>query len=374
MSDGSHSYGVLVGTFALLQFVGSPILGSLSDRFGRRRVILIALAGSSVDYVIMANAPSLSWLFVGRIVSGLTAGVLATANAYVADVTPPEKRAQSFGLLGAAFGIGFVIGPMLGGVLGAIDLRLPFWFAAGCSGLNWLYGFFVLPESLKRENRRTFSWKRANPVGALAALKRFPAVQGLAGAYFIVMLSQAVVYSTWVLYMTYRYDWSTRQVGISLGIAGVLAALVQATLVRKVVHRLGDARAAIAGFAFTIVALLGYGFATQGWMIYPVIAVGALGGITGPALQAYITKHVPPDEQGGVQGVYAGLGSLANIPGPFLGAWSFGWAIAEGRGFHLPGLSFLEGAVLMMLAMALAWQVFHKTAEPAAVKPAEIAS
>jgi DHA1 family tetracycline resistance protein-like MFS transporter len=364
VAEGSHAYGVLVGVFALLQFVGAPILGSLSDRFGRRKVILIALAGASIDYVIMANAPNMTWLFVARMISGFTAGVLATANAYVADVTPPEKRAQGFGLLGAAFGIGFVIGPMLGGFLGGINLRLPFWFAAGCAAVNWLYGFFILPESLKPENRRPFSWQRANPVGALRALQRFPAVRSLADAYFILMLSQTMMYATWVLYMGTRYGWTTRQVGLSLGLAGVTSALVQAVLVRPIVARLGDARAALLGFSITIVALIGYGFATRGWMIYAIIPFGAFGGLSGPAVQSFITKHVPSNEQGGVQGIFSGLASLAGIPGPLIGAWSFAWAAAHGNP-RLFGITFFEGAALVFFAMLLVARAVRRTA-PAA--------
>ena len=367
VAAGSHSYGLLVGVFALLQFIGAPILGALSDRVGRRKIILIALAGASIDYVIMANAPNMTWLFIGRMISGFTAGVFATANAYVADVTPPERRAQSFGLLGAAFGIGFVIGPLLGGVLGAINLRLPFWFAAGCAALNWLYGFFVLPESLKPEHRRSFDWRRANPIGALHALKRFPTLRGLAEAYFLLTLSQTMLFSTWVLCMGYRYNWNTSQVGFSLGLAGIMSALVQATLVKRIVPRLGDARAALTGYAITIVSLTAYGCATQGWMIYVIILVGAFGGVAGPALQSYITKHVPPGEQGAVQGVFAGLASLAGIPGPLIGTWSFGWAIAPGRSWHVPGIAFFEAALIVGLALVLAWRTFRRS-EAAAAK------
>ncbi|HWL16368.1 MAG TPA: TCR/Tet family MFS transporter [Opitutus sp.] len=363
---GSHAYGFLVGTFALLQFIGSPVLGALSDRYGRRRVILISLIATSIDYLIMANAPNLTWLFVGRIVSGFTAGVLATANAYVADVTPPEKRAQGFGLLGAAFGIGFILGPLLGGLLGSINLRLPFWFAAGCAALNWLYGYFVLPESLKAENRRAFDWRRANPIGALKALGRFPTVRSLADSYFILMLSQTLLYSTWVLYMGYRYGWSSGQVGLSLGLAGVMSALVQAFFVRRIVPKIGDKRAAILGFSLTIVALIGYGLASRGWMIYAIIPLGALGGITAPSLQSYLTKHVPPDEQGGVQGVFSGLSSLAGIPGPLIGTWSFGWAVGIADHPAWAGLPFFEGALMVFLAALLALRAFRLEPKSAA--------
>ena len=357
---GSHAYGILVGVYALLQFIGSPLLGTLSDRVGRRKIILIALAGASIDYVIMANAPDMTWLFIGRMISGFTAGVMATANAYVADVTPPEKRAQSYGLLGAAFGIGFVFGPLLGGVLGSINLRLPFWFAAGCAALNWVYGYFVLPESLKPENRRPFDWRRANPVGALKALKRFPAVRGLADAYFILMLAQMMLFSTWVLYMGYRFHWSTIQVGVSLGVSGIMLGIVQAMLVKRIVARLGDEKTAILGFCISVLSYIAYGAATQGWMIYVIIVFGSFGGIAGPALQSYPSKQVPANEQGGVQGIFSGLSSLAGIPGPLIGTWSFGWAIARERHWHLPGLSFFEASLLIAFALFLAMRTFRK--------------
>lgn len=363
-TSGAHTYGLIVVVYAFMQFVGSPILGALSDRFGRRRIILIATAGSAIDYVIMANAPTLTWLVVARIIAGLTAGIMATANAYIADVTPPEKRAGAFGLLGAAFGLGFIIGPALGGVLGGIDLRLPFWVAAGCSAANWIFGFFVLPESLKPENRREFSWSRANPVSALLALRRFPAVMGVAESYFILMLAQMMLFSTWALYTAHRYAWSTTAVGVSLMFSGLVSAVVQAALVRKIVPKLGETRAVVVGMIISSAAHLCYGLATEGWMIYAVMLFGAFAGIAGPALQSYITKHVPANEQGAVQGVFGGLQSLAGIPAPFIATWSFGWAIAPERSWHVPGIAFFEAALLVLLAMTLAIRSFRKDHEP----------
>jgi DHA1 family tetracycline resistance protein-like MFS transporter len=353
-----------VGVYALLQFVGSPILGALSDQFGRRRVILIATAGAAIDYVIMACAPNLGWLFVGRVISGFTAGVLATANAYVADVTPPEKRAHGFGLLGAAFGLGLVLGPMLGGFLGGIDLRLPFWFAAACAAANCLYGFFVLPESLPAEHRRPFAWSRANPLGALRGLSRFPAVRRLADAYFILMLATMMLYSVWVLYMGYRFHWTPNQVGLSLGLTGVMSAVVQAVLVRRIVAALGDARTALLGFGISACAYAAYGLAPAGWVIYAIIPFGAFGGLAGPALQSFLTKHIPANEQGGVQGIFGGLSSLAGIPGPLIGTWSFGWAVAAHPRWS--GLPFFEGTLLIVLAAALSLRSFRMPANAAA--------
>lgn len=366
MASGSYAYGWLVSIYALMQFIGAPILGSLSDRYGRRPIILIATAGSAIDYVIMANAPTLTWLFFARVIAGFTAGIYATANAYIADVTPPEKRAQSFGLLGAAFGIGFIIGPVVGGLLGNYDLRLPFWFAAGCSALNWLYGYFVLPESLKPENRREFSWSRANPIGALLALRRFPAVLGLAESFFALNLSQVMLHSTWALYTAYRYQWNPLHVGLSLMFVGVATGAVQATLVKKLVPRLGETRAVVIGLSIAIVALIGYGLAPYGWMFYAVISFGCLAGIGQPALQAYVSKHVPANEQGAVQGVFAGLASLAGIPGPFIATHSFGWAVAPSRTIQIPGIAFFEGAALTLIGLILAIRSFRKDhAQPA---------
>jgi DHA1 family tetracycline resistance protein-like MFS transporter len=368
-ATGANTLKWIVGIYAFMQFVSSPILGSLSDRFGRRPIILIATAGSAIDYLIMANAPTLTWFFVARMVAGSTAGVLATANAYIADVTPPEKRAQSFGLLGAAFGIGFIIGPVIGGLLGQYDIRLPFWFAAGCSGLNWLWGYFMLPESLKPENRR------ANPVGAFLAMRRFPAVLGLVECYFILTLAQVMLQTTWALYTEERYGWSPLQIGLSLMFVGVATGLVQATLVKKIVPKLGDTRAVIVGMCISIVAFIGYGLAPHGWVIYAVICVGCFAGIAGPALQSYTTKHIPPNEQGAVQGVFAGLQSLASIPGPFIALYSFGWAIAPERHFHVPGIAFFEAAFLSIIALLLAVRSFkrdartYKPAVPAGATP-----
>ena len=367
VSAGSHSYGWLVSVYAFMQFFGAPILGSLSDRFGRRKVILIALAGSSLDYAAMALAPNLTLLFVARMVGGLTAGVMSTANAYVADVTRPENRAQGFGMIGAAFGLGFIIGPLVGGVLGSIDLRLPFWAAAGCTALNWLYGFFVLPESLAPEYRRAFSWKRANPVGALLALQRLPAVLGLAESYFFLTLAQMILFSIWALYTGHRYHWDPQHVGFSLMAVGALSAVVQAGLAKRIIGRVGDRRGVILGLMLSAVAQTLYGLAPQGWMVYAIIFVGSIAGIAGPAMQSYITKHVPPDEQGSVQGIYSGLASLAGIPGPLISTWSFGWAVEPGRPEWLAGLPFFIAAALALSALALAARSFGKGHVPLAV-------
>ena len=359
VAQGSAAYGSLVGIFALMQFIASPILGALSDRFGRRKIILIALGGAAIDYVIMGWAPSLGWLFFGRMISGATAGALATCNAYIADVTPPEKRAQGYGLVGAAFGLGFIIGPAFGGVLGQTNLRLPFFVAAGCVGINFIYGAFVLPESLSLDQRRNFEWKRANPVGALLVLRRFRGVLDLAAMYFVYMFGTVILQSIWVLYTGYRYNWTTLQVGLSLTMAGVMAAVVQGGLVRPILGRLGERRGLVAGLLLGACIMAGYGLANKGWMIYALLFVGSLGGIAGPAAQSLITRHVPPDQQGLVQGSLTGLTSLAGIFAPPLAAWSFGVCISPHSGIYLPGVAFFEASLLGLVAVTLALRSFR---------------
>ncbi len=360
IADASHTYGWIVGIFALLQFIGAPIMGALSDRFGRRPVLLIAAAGSAVDYVIMANAPSLGWLFVARAIAGFTAGIIATANAYLVDVTPPERRAQSFGILGAAFGLGFVIGPALGGVLGGIDLRLPFWTAAACSAANGLWGWFVLPESLAPENRRAFSWKRANPVGALLELRRHPVASGLAKVHLIFWIAQTMLHSTWAFYTGHRYEWGPTRVGLSLGLVGICSAIVQAGLVRRIIGRIGEERGVLLGFGTIMGAYICYGLAPHGWMIYVIIVLSTLAGVAGPALQSYLTRHVPANEQGAVQGAFTALTSVAAVIGQPIAAWSFAWGIAPDSRIHVPGIAFFEGALLLAVALALALRTFRR--------------
>jgi len=364
VAEGSHAYGALIGIFALMQFFCAPILGALSDRFGRRRVILIALGGASVDYLVMGLAPTLTWLFVARIIAGMTAGMIAAANAYVADVTSPERRAQNFGLLGAAFGLGFVIGPAVGGVLGDIDIRLPFFAASGLAGINWLYGAFVLPESLPPKDRRPFSWKRANPIGSLYALRRFPAVLPLMVSQFIGMVAKLMVQSAWVLYTGYRFGWSTKQIGLSLAAVGVMGVLVQGVLVRKLLPLLGEHKTIIGGMLLGAAVQCSLGLASASWLIYALIPVGAFAGLSEPAVQAIISRHVPSTEQGAVQGALSGLNSLAGIIGPPVAAWSFGYCISSGHHWQLPGIAFFESSSLVLIAACVAFSCVRKL-EPA---------
>ena len=357
IAQGSHYYGWLLGVFGAVQFCMSPILGSLSDRYGRRKVILVALAGTAVDYLIMGFAPN--WMFIARTISGATAGALAACYAYIADVTPPEKRAQGFGLVGAAFGLGFVLGPIVGGFLGDIALQLPFFVAAGFVAANWLYGMFVLPESLPLENRRAFSWKRANPVGSLLALRRFRGVVDLAMMYFTFMFGNSMLQSIWVLYTGYRYHWSHTQVGLSLAFVGTMAMVVQGGLVKRIIAFTGERKGLVIGLLISAFIMVAYGTATRGWMIYWLVLLGAWGGIAGPAAQSLITKHVPPNEQGALQGSLSGLTSLTTVFAPLLAAWSFGRCIADDARWRIPGIAFYEASALMLIALALAIRSFQ---------------
>jgi MFS transporter, DHA1 family, tetracycline resistance protein len=345
-----------------MQFVFAPILGSLSDRYGRRPVILLSLLGSGLDYFLLAYAPSLAWFFVGRIISGITGANFAAANAYIADVSPPEKRAANFGLIGAAFGLGFILGPALGGLLGDIGLRWPFIVAGILTLLNALYGWLVLPESLAPENRRAFSWARSNPVGALLHLKKYPMVLGLAGTYFLLYFGHQVLPSTWVLYTSHRYGWTVSQTGVSLAIVGLMAAIVQGGLTRIIVARIGERKAATIGLAIAALAYAGYGLATEGWMIYVILVFASLGGITGPSVQGLISRNVGADEQGGVQGSLASLSSISGILGPPIAAGLFGHYANS-----LPGAAFFFSAALTVLALLLAVRSFlrHRSTAPA---------
>jgi len=355
VEEASRTYGLLVALYSLMQFIGAPVLGSLSDRFGRRPVILLSLLGSGLDYFLLAYAPSLSWFFVGRIISGLTGANFSAASAYIADVSPPEKRAANFGLIGAAFGLGFILGPALGGLLGNIGLRMPFVVAGSLTLLNALYGWFVLPESLAPENRRAFSWARSNPVGALLHLKKYPMVLGLAGTYFLIYFAHQVLPSTWVLYTEHRYHWSYGQTGASLAVVGLMAAIVQGGLTRIIVGKIGERKSAVLGLSVAALAYVGYGLATEGWMIYLVLVFGSLGGITGPAVQGLISRNVGADEQGGVQGSLASLSGISGFIGPPIATALFG------RFVHSqPGAAFFFSAGLIIVALALAVRSFQR--------------
>ncbi len=360
VSSASTTFGLLASLYSLMQFLFAPVLGSLSDRYGRRPVILSSLLGSGLDYLLLAVAPTLGWFFVGRVIAGVTGANVTAASAYIADVSPPEKRAQSFGLIGVAFGLGFIAGPALGGLLGEIGLRLPFYAAAGLTLLNWCYGLLVLPESLDARNRRAFEWRRANPVGSLAALRRHAVVFGLAGTFFLLHVAHTAVHSTWVLYTAYRYGWTVTQTGVSMAIVGAMAAIVQGGLVRVVVPRLGERRAIGVGLSIGVFTMAGYALATEGWMIYPILVFGSLGGITGPAAQALISKTVAANEQGAVQGALSSLGSVAGFIGPLIATTLFGYFISPRAPVSVPGAPFYAGALFLLGALGLALRAFRR--------------
>ncbi len=360
VSAASHTVGVLAALYSLMQFVFAPILGNLSDRFGRRPVILGSLFGSGLDYLLLAWAPSLGWFYVGRVIAGITGANFTAASAYIADVSPPEKRAANFGIIGAAFGLGFVAGPAVGGLLGNAGLRLPFLVAAGVTMMNWVYGLLILPESLQREHRRGFEWRRANPLGSLVALQRYPLVLGLAGAFFLINTAQNMLHATWVLYTGYRYNWTAGQVGASLAVVGLMAALIQGGLARRIIPALGERRSLVVGLAISVFSMAGYGLATQGWMVYAILAVGSLGGIAGPAAQGLISRTVAPNEQGAVQGAMSSLASVAGIIGPVVGAGVFGYFISDQAPAHLPGAAFFLASLLMAASLAQSVRVLRR--------------
>ena len=353
----SEVFGLFATAWAAMQFLFSPIQGALSDRFGRRPVILISNFGLGLDYVFMALAPSLALLFIGRVISGITAASVSTAFAYVADVTPTEKRAASFGLIGAAFGIGFVLGPALGGLLGAIDPRAPFWVAAVLSLANAVYGFFVLPESLPPARRAPFSWRSANPIGSLALLRSHPELFGLAAVNFLGNVAHAVLPTITVLYMAYRYGFDERQVGLTLALVGACSLLVQLGLIRVFVARYGERAALLLGLVFGAAGFALYGVATTPAVFLLGVPVMALWGFAGPAAQGLMTRRVGPSEQGRLQGANASIQGIANLLGPGLFAFMFAYFIGAGRDWHLPGAPFLLAALLLAAAATLAWRV-----------------
>ena len=360
IESASSVYGIMVAVYALMQFIFAPVLGSLSDRYGRRPIILISLLGAGLDYLLLAFAPTLAWLFVGRVIAGITAANITTATAYIVDVSPPEKRAQNFGILGAAFGLGFIIGPAIGGLLGEFGLRVPFLVVAGITLLNWLYGYFVLPESLLEENRRAFSWARANPIGSLLGLTRYPIVLALASTILMVALAQNSLQSTWVLYTGFRYSWGPGDVGFSLAVVGLTAAIVQGGLIRQIVPFFGERRSLLIGLTINAISFVLYGLAPFGWMIYVIPFFGALGGIAQPSAQSIITKNVPANEQGAIQGSLTSLNAVSAVIAPLLATQVFRYFISGAAPIALPGAPFFLGAMFIVIGILLAINTFRQ--------------
>lgn len=350
-------WGLFGTVWAAMQFLCAPILGAISDRYGRRRVILLSNLGLGLDYVLMALAPSLTWLFVGRTISGITSASFGTAGAYIADVTPPERRAARFGMLGAAFGIGFILGPALGGLLGGFHLRAPFWGAAVLGLLNTAYGIFVLPESLPVERRSSFAWRRANPVGSLILLRSHPELFGLATVGFLFMLAHDSLPVMFVLYADYRYGWTEQMVGGAMAAVGACSMVVQAGLVGRCVSWLGERSTLYLGLIAGIVSFTVYGTAPTGWLFTLGIPIGALIGLVTPALQSLMTRRVSGSEQGQFQGAYGSLMGVASMIAPLLFTKVFETGIRDSFGVHVPGAPYLLAAIFVAVGLVLSSRV-----------------
>jgi MFS transporter, DHA1 family, tetracycline resistance protein len=359
LSDASRWGGWLTFAFAVMQFLFAPVLGNLSDAYGRRPVLLFSLFGFGLDYLLLAIAPNIGWLFVGRIIAGITGASFTTATAYIADISSHEERAKNFGMVGAAFGMGFIIGPVIGGLLGSMGPRVPFIAAAILSLLNCIYGYFVLPESLDKNHRRPFQISRANPMGSLLQLKKYPALGGLIIALILVYISAHSVQSTWAFFNMEKFKWDEKMVGISLGVVGLLIGVVQGGLIRIVNPKLGNEKSIYVGFALYTIGLILFAFASQTWMMFAFLVPYCLGGIGGPALQAVISSHVPASEQGELQGALTSVMSLTMIIGPPIMTNLFAYFTGKAAPFYFPGAPFLLGAILMLASTILAYRMFR---------------
>jgi len=365
--DTAHAglyVGIIAGAYSLTQFAFAPVMGALSDRYGRRPVILASLFGLGVDFAIQGFAPSIGWLFVGRIFAGAMGASFTTANAYIADVSTPETRARNFGLVGVMFGLGFIFGPALGGVLGEWNLRLPFFVAAGLALLNWVYGYFILPESLREEDRSPISLSKMHPLGSISRLNAYPVVGALTVTFICASLAQRGLENVWVLYMGHRFEWDSKQNGIALGLVGLMALFVQGGLVRPMVARFGERKCALIGLAASATAFLGYGLVTEEWMVYVIIVIGSLGGLWGPAIKSLVTGAVSPSEQGVIQGAMTSLISLTNIVAPLVFTTGlFSYFTSDKAPFEFAGAPFILGSVLFVCAFTIASRAFRRIPE-----------
>lgn len=366
ISKASQYGGWLTFAYAFMQFIFAPILGNLSDKYGRRPVLLFSLFGFGIDYLFLSFAPSIAWLFVGRLIAGVTGASFTTASAYIADISTPENRAQNFGMIGAAFGLGFIVGPLIGGLLGELGPRVPFFVAAGLALTNWLYGYFVLPESLDKEHRRPFEWRRANPLGSLLQLKKYPGVGGLIVSLVLIYLAAHAVQSNWSFFNIEKFNWSPKMIGISLGVVGLLVGAVQGGLVRVVNPKIGNEKSIYFGLGLYALGLLLFAFASQSWMMFVFLIPYCLGGIAGPALQSIISGHVPPNEQGELQGALTSLMSATSIIGPPMMTNLFAYFTSTKAPVYFPGASFLLGSLFMLLSAI--WAYYALRGEKAATK------
>ena len=368
INEASPYGGFLISAYAITQFVFAPLIGNLSDRFGRRPVLLSSLLGFGIDYIFLALAPTYGWLFVGRIIAGITGASFTTASAYIADISTAETRTKNFGMIGAAFGLGFIIGPALGGLLAGLGVRAPFYAAAGLCLLNTLYGYFVLPESLAKEHRRPFNWKKANPFGSLQFLRKTQGIGGLAICFFLIYLAAQSVQGNWSFFTIHRFGWTEGLVGISLAVVGLLVGAVQAGLIRVINPILGNEKSIYTGLLLYTLGLTLFAFAKQGWMMFVFLVPYCLGGIAGPSLQATLAQHVPPNKQGELQGALTSLMSLTTIFGPLIMNNLFEYFTTSKAPFYFPGISFLLGAVFMLMSVYIAWRVLSKERKKGIVK------
>jgi DHA1 family tetracycline resistance protein-like MFS transporter len=368
-------FGIFGTVFALMQFFFSPVLGVLSDRFGRRPVVLLSNLGLGLDYLVMALAPTIGWLFLGRVISGITAASISTGMAYISDVVAPEKRAGAFGMIGAAFGVGFILGPALGGLLGNSDPRLPFWVAGGLSLTNALYGFFVLPESLPRDRRKTFTLRRANPVGSLVLLRSHPELFQLATIQFIAYVAHEV-FNVWALYAIYRYAWKEGTIGLSLALVGACSVVISAGLVRPIVARIGERRTLYVGQFFGALGMLIAGLARTGLSYFISIPVMMIWTIAGPAANGLMTRRVSESEQGELQGAISSMRAIAVIIGPGLFTFTFAYFIDAKHGWNIPGVPWYLAAFLLLVAMFMSTRIdqppLATEARPVATEPQSI--
>jgi len=355
VSSASRYNGLLLFAFAVAQFLFSPVVGNLSDRYGRRPILLISLFGFGIDYLFLSFAPTIGWLFVGRTIAGITGASFTTATAYIADISTNENRAKNFGMVGAAFGVGFMIGPFIGGQLGVFGPRVPFIAAAILCLLNCLWGFFILPESLPKEKRRSFEWARANPVGSLLQLRKYPGINELIGSLILVYIAAHAIQSNWAFFVTEEFNWGPGTIGWSLGLVGLLVGLVQGGLTRVVNPKLGNERSVYIGLSLYSVGMLLFAFATQSWMMFAFLVPYCLGGIAGPALQAIITSHVPANEQGELQGALTSLISVTSIIGPLIMTNLFAYFTSSKAPFKFAGAPFVLGAILLVGSTIMAY-------------------
>lgn len=360
ISEASQWAGLLTFAYAIMQFICAPIIGNLSDKYGRRPVLLFSLLGFGIDYIFLSLAPTIWWLFVGRLIAGLFGASFTTATAYIADISTSENRSKNFGMIGAAFGLGFIIGPGLGGLLGGVGPRVPFMAAAVLTLMNLIYGYFVLPESLAKEHRRPFEWKRANPMGSLLQLKKYKGVEGLIVSLIFLYIASHAVQSTWTFFNIEKFQWSNTLMGISLTVIGLLIAIVQGGLIRYINPKLGEERSVYVGLGLYSLGLFLFSFATDGWMMFVFLIPYCLGGIAGPAIQSIISGNVPKNEQGELQGALTSLMSATSIVGPLLMTNLFAWFTRPEGDIKFAGAPFFAGAILMLISAVIAVRSMKK--------------